>query len=176
MNLTITVNQVVHKKRLTKVKVTNMWYLLRSAGAIEKRMKRWEEDDDSGAHATFKAAIAAVYELIPTLPRPQPKLKGKLQPLSHMPGDLETDDKSLYRFFPESPLVKECLSQIHELWWDKPTDEANLTEPKNLPANAMFRPADLRKLPLAGFKDVFYRDPNAFLPLDPPEVGQPLAF
>ena len=76
----------------------------------------WEEDDDSGAHATFKAAIAAVYELTPTLPRPQPKTKGKLQPLSHMPGDLETDDKSLYRFFPESPLMKECLTQIHELW------------------------------------------------------------
>ena len=131
----------------------------------------WEEDDDSGAHATFKAAIAAVYELIPSLPRPQPKTKGKLQPLSHMPGDLETDDKSLYRFFPESPLVKECLTQIHEHWWEKPTEQADLTEPKTMPANAMYRPADLRKLPLAGYKDVFYKDPNAYLQLDPPEVG-----
>ena len=34
----------------------------------------------------------------------------------------------------------------------------------------MFRPADLRKLPLAGFKHVFYGDPNAFLRLDPPDV------
>ena len=82
-------------------------------GRRDREEDEWEEDDDSGAQATFKAAIAAFYELIPTLPRPQPKLKGKLQPLSHMPGDLETDDKSLYRFFPESPLVKECLSQIH---------------------------------------------------------------
>ena len=41
-----------------------------------------------------------------------------------------------------------------------------------MPPNASWsKPLDIRTPPLAGFKDTFYRDPNASLPLDPPILG-----
>ena len=44
--------------------------------------------------------------------------------------------------------------------------------PKNLPPNASWsKPLDARIPTLAGFKDTYYKDPNASLPIDPPTLG-----
>ena len=131
-----------------------------------------EEEGDNTIETTFKGAIEAVYGLLPSLPSPESSSACKLNPLSHMPGDIEREDSSKFSYFPESPLIKECVSQIHQLWWDVPLHEADLSSHKTMPSNTKCRGVDIKHLPLLGYKDKYYRDPKANIPVDAPEMGQ----
>ena len=63
-----------------------------------------------------------------------------------MPGDIEREDKTRYRYFPESPLSTECVSQIDKLWWDMPSLDADLANPKAIPSNAFCGMHDIKRL------------------------------
>ena len=130
-----------------------------------------QDQAEDPMYLTFKGAISAIYSLLPSLTAPSTQQKFKVTPMSQLPSDDVRVDTSALTYFPQSLLVKDCVRLIHESWWDT-SSELDVTDPRNLPPNAdPSKPLDIRRPPLPGFKDLFYRDPNATLPLDPPKLG-----
>ena len=127
------------------------------------------EDVEKQLDLKFRAAIEALYALVPSLPPPIAEVNRTAVPMSVLASDLRKEDKTMYRYFPQSTLIRGCVRQVHEYWWDTPEDQADLSLPQNLPPNASWsKTLDARSPALAGFKDTFYKDPSATLSVDPP--------
>ena len=131
-----------------------------------------EEETDRHFDLTFKGAISALYALLPSLPTPVGDDRQRVRPMSALPGDSAKEDSSLFRHFPQSTLIADCVAQVHECWWDTPPHKADLSVPKSLPPNSSSsRTVDSKVPALTGYKDVYYRDPQAAFTLDPPMLG-----
>ena len=130
------------------------------------------EDADKQLDLKFAAAIEALYALVPSLPPPVAEEEQEATPMSSLASDPKKEEKSRYRYFPQSTLVQDCVDQVQDYWWDTPKAQADLSLPKNLPPNASWsKPLDTRTPKLTGFKDTFYKDPKAAFPIDPPSLG-----
>ena len=130
------------------------------------------EDAEKQLDLAFRAAIEALYTLVPDLPAPVEEVKQGVTPMSRLASDPRKEDTSKYKYFPQSTLIQGCVDQVHEYWWDLPKAQADLSLPKSMPPNASgSKPLDARIPTLAGFKDSYYKDPNASVPIEPPPLG-----
>ena len=68
--------------------------------------------------STFRAAIEALYKLVPDLPAPVAEAKQEATPMSMLASDPKKEDTSKYKYFPQPTLIQGCVDQVHEYWWD----------------------------------------------------------
>ena len=60
------------------------------------------EEADRQLELRFRAAIEALYSLVPNLPAPAPEVRQRVTPMSMLPSDPKKEDTSMYRYFPQS--------------------------------------------------------------------------